>query len=58
MPVIVPVSDICGTRRIPIMIYILEDDDNIRKLVSYALSREGYEVRGIFRTEILLSWNG
>ncbi len=28
------------------MIYILEDDDNIRKLVSYALEREGYDVRG------------
>lgn len=28
------------------LIYILEDDDNIRKLVSYALEREGYEVRG------------
>lgn len=28
------------------MIYLVEDDDNIRKLVSYALSREGYEVRG------------
>lgn len=28
------------------MIYILEDDDNIRKLVSYALEREGYEVKG------------
>lgn len=27
------------------MIYILEDDDNIRKLVRYALIREGYEVR-------------
>ena len=28
------------------MIYILEDDDNIRKLVSYALEREGYDVHG------------
>ena len=28
------------------MIYILEDDDNIRKLVSYALEREGYNVCG------------
>ena len=27
-----------------VMIYILEDDDNIRKLVSYALAREGYVV--------------
>ncbi len=30
------------------MIYFVEDDDNIRKLVSYALSREGYEVRDFF----------
>ena len=28
------------------MVYMLEDDDNIRKLVSYALGREGYDVRG------------
>lgn len=28
------------------MIYILEDDDNIRKLVSYALEREGFDVCG------------
>lgn len=28
------------------MIYILEDDDNIRKLVSYALVREGFEAEG------------
>lgn len=28
------------------LIYLVEDDDNIRKLVSYALSREGYEVHG------------
>lgn len=26
------------------MIYLVEDDDNIRKLVSYALTKEGYEV--------------
>lgn len=26
------------------MIYLVEDDDNIRKLVSYALSKEGFEV--------------
>ena len=26
------------------MIYLVEDDDSIRKLVSYALSREGFEV--------------
>lgn len=29
------------------MIYILEDDDNIRKLVCYALRREGYEIEGM-----------
>lgn len=28
------------------MICLLEDDDNIRKLVSYALSKEGFEVQG------------
>lgn len=28
------------------MIYLVEDDDNIRKLVCYALSKEGYEVCG------------
>lgn len=28
------------------MIYLTEDDDNIRKLVSYALSKEGFEVKG------------
>ena len=28
------------------MIYLVEDDDNIRKLICYALSKEGYEVRG------------
>ena len=27
-------------------IYLVEDDDNIRKLVCYALSREGYEIEG------------
>lgn len=27
------------------MIYLVEDDDNIRKLVSYALSKEGFEVQ-------------
>ena len=27
------------------MIYLVEDDDNIRKLVSYALTKEGYMVR-------------
>lgn len=28
------------------MIYLVEDDDNIRKLVCYALEKEGYEVQG------------
>lgn len=28
------------------MIYLVEDDDNIRKLVSYALAKEGFEVAG------------
>lgn len=28
------------------MICFVEDDDNIRKLVCYALSREGYEIKG------------
>lgn len=27
-------------------IYFIEDDDNIRKLVCYALSREGYDITG------------
>lgn len=28
------------------MIYLVEDDDNIRKLVCYALSKEGFDVHG------------
>lgn len=28
------------------VIYLVEDDDNIRKLVCYALSKEGYEIKG------------
>lgn len=28
------------------MIYLVEDDDNIRKLVCYALDKEGYKVEG------------
>lgn len=28
------------------MIYLVEDDDNIRKLVSYALEKEGFAVKG------------
>lgn len=31
------------------MIYFIEDDDNIRKLVCYALSKEGYDVQGFSR---------
>ncbi len=39
------------------MIYFVEDDDNIRKLVCYALAKEGYEVKGfalprVFWTEM------
>ncbi len=39
------------------MIYCVEDDDNIRKLVCYALAKEGYEVKGfalprVFWTEM------
>lgn len=28
------------------MIYFVEDDENIRKLVCYALTKEGYEIKG------------
>lgn len=28
------------------MIYVLEDDDNIRKLISYSLQKDGFEVEG------------
>ncbi|MBQ7386727.1 MAG: response regulator transcription factor [Clostridia bacterium] len=28
------------------MIYVLEDEDNIRELISYSLTKMGYEVRG------------
>ena len=28
------------------MIYLLEDDDSIRKLVIYALESQGYEAQG------------
>jgi two-component system alkaline phosphatase synthesis response regulator PhoP len=40
------------------VIYLVEDDDNIRKLVCYSLSREGYEIKGFalpseFRNEYL-----
>lgn len=33
------------------MIYLVEDDDSIRKLVSYALSKEGFGVKGFFTPE-------
>lgn len=36
------------------MIFLVEDDDNIRKLVCYALEREGYEVKGF--SESTLFW--
>ncbi len=32
------------------MIYLLEDDESIRKLVTYALEHEGYETRGFERS--------
>ncbi len=31
------------------MIYLVEDDDNIRKLVCYALRKEGFEVNGFLK---------
>ena len=31
------------------MIYLLEDDDSIRKLVVYALESQGYEAAGFSR---------
>ena len=33
------------------MIYLVEDDDNIRKLVSYALNKEGFETKGFAAPE-------
>lgn len=44
-------------REVISVIYLLEDDDNIRKLLSYALTHEGFEVKGFalpheFRAEI------
>ncbi len=38
------------------MIYFLEDDDNIRKFVCYALTKEGYEVKGFSRPDEF--WTG
>lgn len=38
------------------MIYLVEDDDNIRKLVIYALSKEGFEVKGYSAPKEF--WNG
>ena len=29
------------------MVYLLEDDDSIRKLVIYGLQTQGYEARGV-----------
>ena len=37
------------------MIYLVEDDDNIRKLVSYALKKEGYEVNDFSIPSLFLS---
>ena len=34
------------------MIYFVEDDDNIRKLVSYALTKEGYAVLDFARPSL------
>ena len=31
------------------LIYLLEDDDSIRKLVIYALNSQGYEAKGFER---------
>ena len=31
------------------MIYVLEDDDNIRKLILYALRTSGFEAQGFDR---------
>lgn len=38
------------------MIFFLEDDDNIRKLVCYALNKEGYDVKGFEKPSLF--WNG
>lgn len=37
------------------MIYLVEDDDNIQKLVCYALSKDGYEIKGF--SEPRKFWN-
>ncbi len=37
------------------MIYLVEDDDNIRKLVSYALTKEGFTVKGFERPKFFWS---
>ena len=34
------------------MIFFLEDDDNIRKLVCYALTKEGYDIEGFERPSL------
>ncbi len=38
------------------MIFFLEDDDNIRKLVCYALNKEGYDVKGFEKPSLF--WKG
>ncbi len=37
------------------MIYFVEDDDNIRKLVCYALSKEGYDIKGFEQPHLFWS---
>ena len=39
------------------MIFILEDDDNIRKLVCYALSKEGYGAEGFDKPSLFWKRN-
>lgn len=38
------------------MIYLVEDDDNIRKLVCYALKKEGYDIQGFSKPSVF--WSG
>ena len=41
------------------MIYLLEDDDSIRKLVIYALQSQGYEAAGFERRRSFgMPWAG
>lgn len=39
------------------MIYLVEDDDNIRKLVSYALCKDGFEAKGFSTPAGILAGN-